>query len=121
MRNDRPWFFLVGGVNGAGKSTFAQAPDTLLFLTGETGSDIEIINPDRVTTDIRVRRPAIPLNTANVLAAEACEARVDQLIKAAHRSFAIETVLSTDKYKERVKRAQAQGFNVFFVYLLLGS
>ncbi len=118
---DRPWFILVGGINGAGKSTVAQDPSTLSFLTGEIGGSIEVINPDKVTQDLRARNPGIPLQEANVLAARACEQRVDELIRATSQSFAIETVLSTDKYRERVLRARRSGFEIVFIYLLLES
>ncbi len=58
---------------------------------------------------------------ANVLAANECERRVDQFLSKGDRSFAIETVLSTDKYRNRVTKALKAGFQVLFVYMLLAS
>ncbi len=49
----QPWFVLVGGINGSGKSTFAQDKQTLAALVDEEPLDFEIINPDLVTREIR--------------------------------------------------------------------
>lgn len=63
----------------------------------------------------------LPLHEANLAAARQCENQVDGLIRSADHSFAIETVLSTDKYISRVSKAKSQGMNVLFVYMVLGS
>jgi predicted ABC-type ATPase len=55
------------------------------------------------------------------VAADACEHRVRQLIAEASRSVVIETVLSTDKYKDIVEQALAKGFRFLFVYVVLSS
>ena len=44
MADGHPWFVLVGGVNGAGKSTFAQDPKTLSAIEEGLG-DVQVINP----------------------------------------------------------------------------
>jgi len=49
MSRTAPWFVLVAGINGAGKSTFAQNRATLQVLLNARGSEIEIINPDLIT------------------------------------------------------------------------
>ena len=117
--NEAPWFVLVGGINGSGKSTFAQGQATLTALT-QSDERIEIINPDLVTRELQDRLE-LPLAEANVRAAVACEERVDEFIRRADRSFAIETVLSTDKYEARITRALRHGFQVLFVYMVLES
>jgi predicted ABC-type ATPase len=43
------------------------------------------------------------------------------LVEGGSRSFVIETVLSTDKYKPIVERAQEKGFHFLFVYVVLAS
>ncbi len=118
-----PWFVLVAGINGAGKSTFAESPATIRELCGLTGTseEIEIINPDLITRGILEADPQLPLDDANRRAADACEERVRHLVEVAHHSFVIETVLSTDKYKSIVKRAQEMGFAFLFVYVVLAS
>jgi hypothetical protein len=44
MKEGGPWFVLVAGINGAGKSTFAQNHGTLHVLLETRGPEIEIIN-----------------------------------------------------------------------------
>ena len=123
MTAGAPWFVLVAGVNGAGKSTFAQNPHSIKTLCGLTGAadEIEIINPDLVTKEILRTNRNLPLNHANKRAADACEQRVRRLVEGGSRSFVIETVLSTDKYKPIVERAQEKGFHFLFVYVVLAS
>lgn len=119
--NNQPWFVLVGGINGSGKSTFAQSVDTVSALVEVDGREIQIINPDLVTQEIRRKDPSIELAVANKAAADQCEVLVDTLIKRGEHSFVIETVLSTDKYEQRVLRAKRAGFQVLFLYMLLES
>jgi predicted ABC-type ATPase len=63
----------------------------------------------------------IDINEANIQAAEECERRVWNLVAKADRSFVIETVLSSDKYKPILRTALAKGFLVLFVYVVLDS
>lgn len=116
------WFILVGGINGAGKSTFAQAREVLDVLRGEVGSEIEIINPDLVTRELAKSLPAtLPQGALNLAAAEFCEARVRETLRERKTSVAIETVLSTDKYKSILRLARRSGYAVLFVYVALPS
>ena len=119
--SNQPWFVLVGGINGSGKSTFAQSSDTISALVDVDGREIQIINPDLVTQEIRKANPSMELSAANKAAADQCEVLVDTFIKRAEHSFVIETVLSTDKYEQRVLRARRAGFQVLFLYTLLES
>jgi predicted ABC-type ATPase len=123
MTAGAPWFVLVAGVNGAGKSTFAQNPHSIKTLCGLTGAadEIEIINPDLITVEIMGTNHSLSLDHANKRAADACEQRVRRLVEGGSRSFVIETVLSTDKYKPIVERAQEKGFHFLFVYVVLAS
>jgi predicted ABC-type ATPase len=121
MKEGGPWFVLVAGINGAGKSTFAQNHATLRVLLEARGPEIEVINPDLITREILRSEPELPLDKANIRAADECEVRVRDLVKNADRSFVIETVLSTDKYKPIVRAALKRGFQVLFVYVVLGS
>jgi len=121
MSSGTPWFVLVAGINGAGKSTFAQDRATLRVLLEARGPEIEVINPDLVTREILRSSPELPIAEANVRAADECERRVKNLVARADRSFVIETVLSTEKYKPIVRAALKRGFQVLFVYVVLGS
>lgn len=122
MRPDEgPWFILIAGVNGAGKSTFAS-PDTLGAILGEsTATEINVINPDDETRRILATDPSLDLSQANHLAAERCMTDVLRRIEAREGNFAIETVLSTDKYQSVVGRALELGWRFLFVYIVLES
>jgi predicted ABC-type ATPase len=121
MTAGTPWFVLVAGINGAGKSTFAQDHATLRVLLEARGPEIEVINPDLITREILRAKPKLSLEEANVRAADECERRVRDLVRMGERSFVIETVLSTEKYKPIVRAALKRGFQVLFVYVVLGS
>lgn len=123
MKSAGPWFVLVAGINGAGKSTFAQDRETIREFCGltATSEEIEIINPDLITKEILKNNPQLSLPEANRQAADDCEDRVWRLVEDASRSFVIETVLSTDKYKDIVEQAKANGFRFLFIYVVLAS
>jgi predicted ABC-type ATPase len=118
---NKPCFILVGGINGAGKSTFAQGRASFEAFAWDVGSDLEVINPDIVTKQLLSADSDLSLKKANLLAAKACEQRVWEIINQGTGSFAIETVLSTDKYKSVVQRAIEQNYHVQFVYVMVGS
>jgi predicted ABC-type ATPase len=73
MNSAQPWFVLVAGINGAGKSTFAQTPTTIRELCGLMGTsdEFEIINPDLITKQILRAAPRLSLDDANKQAADA--------------------------------------------------
>lgn len=71
---DGPWFVLVGGINGAGKSTFSQNQETLKALLQLSDTDqVEVINPDVVTSAILAADPMMQRDVANKVAADQCE------------------------------------------------
>ncbi|WP_158616302.1 MULTISPECIES: AAA family ATPase [Corallococcus] len=117
-----PWFMLVGGINGAGKSTFSQSPETLRSLVELSDAErIEIINPDTVTRALMAADPSLKQPDANRLAADQCEQHVRTLIDKRRTHFVIETVLASDKYRSIVQRALELDWNVLFVYVALPS
>lgn len=116
-----PWFVLVAGIKGAGKSTFAQNRETLAVLLENQGPELEIINPDLVTREILKSSPGLPIGEANLQAAVDCEKRVKRLVANGRSSFVIETVLSSEKYKPIVRSALKNGYQVLFLYVVLSS
>lgn len=121
MSTTQRWFVLVGGINGAGKSTFAQDRAFADAFAIDVGPSFEVINPDLVTRELRGAHPEMDLDDANRRAADECERRVAHLIEQGTTSFAIETVLSTDKYKPVIRRALTRGIRVQFTYVVLSS
>ncbi|WP_375761199.1 AAA family ATPase [Corallococcus exercitus] len=117
-----PWFMLVGGINGAGKSTFSQSPETLRSLVELSDADsIQIINPDTVTRALMAEDPSLAQSEANRRAADQCEQDVRTLIEKRRAHFVIETVLASDKYRSIVQRALELEWNILFVYVALPS
>jgi len=111
-----PSFVLFAGINGAGKSTFAQNEDLLAEL-----GPVEVINPDLVTRELRSQDPALTLDAANLAAANECERRVREVISFASQSVVIETVLSSDKYRPIVTLAKQAKFEFVLIYVVLSS
>ena len=105
------WMWIIAGPNGAGKSTFtnnllANAPDLLK------------LNADERTATLRAADPIAPLRDLNLQAAREIDAEVVDCIAKGH-SFLIETVLSSDKYRDDVLEAKRKGFKVSLVYVSL--
>ncbi len=116
-----PWFVLIAGVNGSGKSTFAQPGMIAGLLDESDASEIDVINPDTETLRIRAERPELSLDDANLLAAKSAERIVRNRIAAKSGHFAIETVLSTDKYRDIVEEAIRLGWRFLFIYIVIDS
>ena len=107
-------------LNGAGKSTFTQSSETLASLINQAKLEIEVINPDLVTLERLQAEPSLGLSAANVWAANEAEQRLRELLAHGTASVAIETVLSTDKYKPIYALAESKGYRIIFIYVVLG-
>jgi predicted ABC-type ATPase len=110
-------FWLVAGVNGAGKSTHGAA------VVGGA-----IMNPDIEAKQIHAWLAAHQLGRplslsrllANWIAVEKIESDVASAIRNG-RDVAVETVLSTDKYRRHLEAARGYGYKVSMVYVALSS
>lgn len=111
---ERPLFWIIAGPNGSGKSSFYNRTD----FEGWGGS-VWIINPDLLTVRI-VEQEGLPVLAANLSAVQRIERWLDASIEV-HQTIGVETVLSSSKYRRLVRKAQARGFEVRFVYFLLMS
>lgn len=108
--------WLIAGPNGSGKSTIVDHG----FIETVSGETVIKLNADAVTRSILVDSPGIDRDVANLEAAISVDTQVDQLIEEC-KSFAVETVLSSDKYRARVDRAKNRGFIFAIVYVTLTS
>jgi len=103
-----PEIFIIGGCNGAGKTTAAYNLLPGVFKT------IEFVNADEIA------RGLSPLNVEGVAfqAGRIMIERIEQLI-AGNKSFSFETTLSGLSYLKLIKIAKEKGYEVtlFFVYL----
>jgi predicted ABC-type ATPase len=107
--------WLVAGPNGSGKSTLVASDQVRPFV-----SDAEFVNPDEIAARLAAQ-DGTPLTPAIELAAAvAAEARVDACIEEGI-SFLVETVLSSDKYVERVERARNNGFVIGLIFVCSAS
>lgn len=113
-RLDRPKLWIVAGPNGSGKSSLYSSGDIQDF-----GASVWIINPDLLTARIeQVER--LSLREANLEAVKRIYSWLEASI-AAHQTVGVETVLSTDKYRQLVLSAKARSFEVRLIYVLLRS
>lgn len=108
------WFWIVAGINGAGKTTIVSAAN-LPFI-----AHMPSLNPDAHTKEILLENPQLALDAANRLAADEVDAQVRRHIDAGE-SFVVETVLSSDKYKPLLERSLANVFKVGMIYVALSS
>jgi len=112
-----PEMWLVAGPNGAGKTT-----PTREYFSGAI-ADKAWINPDDTTLLLRTTYKDLaspPPETANLLGAIISDTRADHML-ASNQDFVVETVLSSDKYLERIHRARSCGFTVTMIYVTLRS
>lgn len=105
------WMWIIAGPNGAGKSTFTDE-----LLESETG--LVKLNADERTLALRARAPNATLRDLNLRAAQEVDGEVAGCI-ANGRSFLVETVLSSPKYRDDVLAAQAAGFKIGLIYISL--
>lgn len=108
-----PWMWIVGGPNGAGKTTFTRE-----FLRNLSHLDLPGLNADDRTQQLLRQSPGIPLDEVNLRAAREIDAKVLAAIRSG-RSFLVETVLSSDKYRDDLLEAKTRGFRIGLIYVSL--
>ncbi|RYD83476.1 MAG: zeta toxin [Sphingobacteriales bacterium] len=103
-----PDIFIIGGCNGAGKTT------AVYKLLPEVFKTIEFVNADEIA------RGLSPFNVEGVAfsAGRIMLERMNQLM-VEHKSFAFETTLSGTAYLQLLQNAKNSGYGItfFFVYL----
>ena len=112
-----PHLWLFAGPNGAGKTTFTKLPQW-------SGRISHFLNADDLTRQqlreqgifTYAEAPTEILQRANVTAAERVFADVQRLLDAGE-AVAVETVLSTDKYRPVVEKLRRDGglFNLIYI------
>ncbi|ACD91480.1 conserved hypothetical protein [Chlorobium limicola DSM 245] len=107
------WMWIIAGPNGAGKSSFAEN-----FLIDIGHHNLVKLNADERTIELRKHFPTEPQHDLNLKAAIAVDNDVEKCIEAG-RSFVVETVLSTSKYRDDVIKAKAEGFKFGLIYISL--
>ena len=102
--------YIIGGCNGAGKTTasYTVLPEILDCR--------EFVNADEIA------RGLSPFNPESVAieAGRLMLKRIEELLER-EESFAIETTLATKSYINLVRRAQAKGYSVWVLFFWLNS
>lgn len=105
--------WIVAGPNGAGKTTFAGK-----FLAKLGFKSLKALNADVRTLELRKRFPDRPLKEINLQAAIETDKEVEDEIRGG-RSFLVETVLSSPKYRDDVLTAKSSGYKLGLIYISL--
>lgn len=100
--------YIVGGANGAGKTTFSQD-----FLAKEK---IEFLNADEIAKQLSPDN----VQAAQVTASRILLGRMAQIIKEG-KSFLLETTLSGTSYIRTIKELKSKGYNVCLFYFFLDN
>lgn len=102
--------FLIGGCNGAGKTTasFNILPDILQCK--------EYVNADEIARGISPFQPEKVAFEAGRIMLH----RIDELIEQGE-DFAFETTLSTRSFKGTIEKANSQGYSTTLIYFWLES
>ena len=108
-----PWMWIVAGPNGAGKSTFTGE-----FLRNLGMPPLRKLNADEVTAALRAKDLVSDQNALNLTAAQIVDSQVEESIKNGV-DFLVETVLSSDKYRDDLEAAKAAGFKTGLIYVSL--
>lgn len=114
-----PQLWLFAGPNGAGKSTFTQFPHWSRRIR-------HFLNADELTRQLLSQQgypsyaaaPSAVLQQANIVAANQTFSEVVRLLSRGE-AVAVETVLSTDKYRPVVEQLRRDGgiFNLIYIGL----
>ena len=98
MSNKTPKILVFAGPNGSGKSTVTTGFQTIG----------DYINAD----DIKCKEACDDLQAAKIATA------LREYFLSQNKSFSFETVLSTDRNLDLLKRARAAGYDIFMIYVL---
>lgn len=105
--------WLIAGPNGAGKSSFVET-----FIAELDHIDLIKLNADERTVQLREQFPVVSQDELNLKAAKEIDQKVVACIENG-QSFLVETVLSSDKYRDDVITAKEKGFKIGLIYLSL--
>ena len=102
--------YIIGGCNGAGKTTasYTVLPEILECR--------EFVNADEIAKGLSPFNP----ESVAIEAGRLMLLRIDDLLKT-NVSFSIETTLSTKSYQKLVRKAQHQGYLVKLIFFWLDS
>lgn len=100
-----PWFWIIAGPNGVGKSTWADSKDCKAII-----GDIPILNPDRFA------KPYSSTPLSLIKAGKKILQEINQL-KKEKRSFAIESTLAGKKHFYFATTLKQEGWKIGSIYI----
>lgn len=106
----KPHLYIIGGANGAGKTTAAMS------LLPQYLDVYEFVNADEIARGLNPLKP----ESANLLAGRVMIERVHGLIKS-KANFAFETTCAGHHHAETIKQAKAAGYVTTLIFLWLPS
>ncbi|MBF0539800.1 MAG: zeta toxin family protein, partial [Nitrospirae bacterium] len=107
------WMWIIAGPNGAGKSRFAED-----FLAELGHKNLVKFNADERTIELYKKFPEALQDELNLKSAIEIDKDVEDCIKS-RVSFVVETVLSSEKYRDDVLSAKEKGFKIGMIYISL--
>jgi predicted ABC-type ATPase len=105
-----PDLYIIAGPNGAGKTTASMT-----ILPNYLGIN-EFVNADAIAAGLSPFKPEEVAIQAGKLMLQ----RIEELL-GDHKSFAIETTLSSKNYIKLIQGAQSKGYTVTLIYVWLQS
>ncbi|PZR93463.1 MAG: hypothetical protein DI537_10075 [Stutzerimonas stutzeri] len=106
-----PWLWILAGPNGSGKTTIAAHPAVMALMAGTPS-----LNADELAKKIAEAEGTAVTREISLQAARSIDAEVDKHVDDG-RSFSVETVLSSMKYKATVRRARRAGFQIGLIFV----
>ena len=110
MLHERPTIYLIGGCNGAGKTTFARE-----FLPKEVDC-LRFMNADEIARGLSPFAPEV----AGIRAGRVLLSEVDEAIRLGN-TFGWESTLAGHAQEASVKKARRAGFEIEIHYLFVPS
>ena len=110
MNVDERKLYIIGGCNGAGKTTasFNILPEILNCK--------EFVNADEIARGLSPFQP----EKVSIESGRLMLARIDELIKS-HQDFSFETTLSTRSFVSTIKTAKENGYYITLIFFWLES
>lgn len=111
MSNEPPLLVILGGINGAGKSSVVRVMAKAAILV-----PVIFLDPDKVTAEILATRPELAAAAANFAGLRFVSQEIIRLLET-HQPFMTESVLANNAYRRICLDAKARGWIVRLLYI----